>query len=569
MLRCPRFVGVFVLAFVCIAFLAPSVSADTVKKTYSAEDVRLHLEKFMEELPPEAKAYLAASAAACPPGGQANVIFTTPPNNNVNFIVEQCSLQCQTIAGNTANGDELCLKIFNVPQNATFNGNPIPGDGSDVACAADGNFSGTFCFRPDHTQSGIFSILFVLTDKVTTCSQTRIVTYIVNCETVQPEVTCPSPQTASLNADCQAVVPDFTLGAVATDNCTPNNLLVVTQNPPAGSLVGVGVHPIVITAMDACGNTGSCQTTLTVADNTPPTIVCPADVNVSNDPGQCSAVVSFVVDTTDNCPGITLVCSPASGSAFPVGTSPVTCTATDAAGNTATCSFNVTVNDTEAPVAICPADVNVSNDPGQCSAVVDYIASATDNCPGATILCSPASGSAFPVGTSPVTCTATDAAGNTATCSFNVTVNDTEAPVAICPPNITVHTDSGRCDGEEVSFSATGSDNCSGITTTCNPPTGSFFPVGVTSVSCLTSDGSGNEASCQFNVDVFVLRGDMDGNGLLTPPDPVLLLFCAFLGTGTCDLCFADLNCDGLLTPVDPVLEILVVFMGLQITCQP
>jgi hypothetical protein len=39
------------------------------------------------------------------------------------------------------------------------------------------------------------------------------------------------------------------------------------------------------------------------------------------------------------------VCSPASGSTFPVGTTTVTCTATDASGNTATCSFTVSVFD--------------------------------------------------------------------------------------------------------------------------------------------------------------------------------------------------------------------------------
>src|SRR5678815_3263159 len=54
-------------------------------------------------------------------------------------------------------------------------------------------------------------------------------------------------------------------------------------------------------------------------------------------------VVTFAVTTNDNCPGTTVVCAPPSGSCFPVGVTTVTCTATDQAGNTATCSFTVTV----------------------------------------------------------------------------------------------------------------------------------------------------------------------------------------------------------------------------------
>jgi hypothetical protein len=46
---------------------------------------------------------------------------------------------------------------------------------------------------------------------------------------------------------------------------------------------------------------------------------------------------------TDNCPGVTTVCTPAAGSVFAVGTTSVTCTATDTSGNTASCSFAVTV----------------------------------------------------------------------------------------------------------------------------------------------------------------------------------------------------------------------------------
>src|SRR5207245_1223724 len=103
-----------------------------------------------------------------------------------------------------------------------------------------------------------------------------------------------------------------------------------------------------------------------------------------------------------------VICSPASGSTFLLGTNTVSCSTTDACGNVASCSFSVTINDTENPViAACPANVVTSTDPDQCTAVVSYATpSATDNCPGVTVACTPASGIAFAKGTNIVTCTA-------------------------------------------------------------------------------------------------------------------------------------------------------------------
>ncbi|MES9739726.1 HYR domain-containing protein [Peribacillus frigoritolerans] len=189
-------------------------------------------------------------------------------------------------------------------------------------------------------------------------------------------------------------------------------------------------------------NPGNGVVEITLIPNQPPTIQCPPDITVNNDPGQCSAEVTYTGTATDDCSGIASVTCTHNGTSttqtfpgnplevtytmtetFPVGTTMVTCTATDAAGSiSAPCSFTVTVNDTEPPVITCPADITVSNDPGQCGAIVTYPAPmVSDNCPGATAACSPASGTFFPVGMTAVTCTATDAVGNTSSCSFTVT----------------------------------------------------------------------------------------------------------------------------------------------------
>lgn len=156
-----------------------------------------------------------------------------------------------------------------------------------------------------------------------------------------------------------------------------------------------------------------------------PVITCPDDITAANDTNFCGSVVNYPTPmVTDNCIGATASCSPASGSFFPVGPTTVTCNLTDASGIIIdSCSFTVTVNDTQPPVIICPDNITVFNDPGSNGAMVNYPPpTVSDNCPGVTSVCTPASGSFFPPGTTIVTCTATDAAGNTSTCSFNVRV---------------------------------------------------------------------------------------------------------------------------------------------------
>jgi hypothetical protein len=150
---------------------------------------------------------------------------------------------------------------------------------------------------------------------------------------------------------------------------------------------------------------------------------CPTDIVVSNDTDQCGAVVNYTEPSGAGCGTVT--CNHPSGSFFAVGQTPVTCTSS--AGPS--CSFNVTVNDTQAPSISCPANITVNAIPGSCSAAVNFTVTATDNCGVPTVVTSKASGSVFSLGTTTVVATATDAAGNTKSCSFTVTVKDVGAPV--------------------------------------------------------------------------------------------------------------------------------------------
>ncbi len=229
-------------------------------------------------------------------------------------------------------------------------------------------------------------------------------------------------------------------------------------------------------------------------------ISCPANMSVSNDPSQCGAVVAYPAPITTGSCG-TVTCSPPSGSVFQVGTTTVNCSSQ--AGPS--CSFTVTVVDTEAPVLTCQANIVRGNDTSQCGATVSYGApTVTDNCGSGVgkVICSPASGSSFPVGTTTLTCSATDGAGNRGSCSFTVTINDTQAPTIACPANVVAPSAPGLCSAT-VSYAApTISDNCSGATVVCTPPSGSTFVKGVTAVSCIATDAAGNTATCGFTVTV-------------------------------------------------------------------
>ena len=197
--------------------------------------------------------------------------------------------------------------------------------------------------------------------------------------------------------------------------------------------------------------------------NRPPVITCPANITTSTDAGMCSAVVTFTATAMDTDP-VTKACTPPSGTAFPKGTTTVQCVATDSQGATDTCSFTITVNDTENPVIACPANITVGNDPGLCSATVNPgTATATDNCPGVTVNGTRNDGqplnAPYPVGTTLILWKATDTSNNMASCTQTIVVNDVEAPVitasveesCLWPPN---H------DLTNVGLSLAVSDNC-------------------------------------------------------------------------------------------------------------
>ena len=387
--------------------------------------------------------------------------------------------------------------------------------------------------------AGTTTITWTATDgsgNTAQCTQSIIVT-----EAQVPVITC-NPAINVFN-DVNQCGASLTIPApLASDNCPGVTVTGVRDDAqPLGAIYPIGQTIITWTAEDASNNTAFCTQIVNVVDQQDPTIFCPGNITMNVDPGQCSAVVTYTAVTLDNCPGATVSFSPISGSTFTLGNHTVIATATDASGNTAICAFTVTVVDNEPPSITCPSNITMPNAPNQCGAIVTFpAATAQDNCAGVTIGYSPSSGSFFPVGTTQVTATATDQAGNTSSCSFTVTVQDTQAPTINCPVSVSASAEFGLC-GANVPFVVTYNDNCGGATVQFQShQSGSFFPVGTTLVTVIVQDLAGNTNTCSFNVTVTDNQAPTPNVASL----PTIIGTC----TATASAPTATDNCDGTIT---------------------
>jgi HYR domain len=236
----------------------------------------------------------------------------------------------------------------------------------------------------------------------------------------------------------------------------------------------------------------------------------PANMTVAAT-GQSGATVTYTAPTaTDEEAGATVSCDHPSGSVLPVGTTNVTCRAsdTDDSNSPVSATFTVTVTpvaDADLALAGVPANMTVAAT-GQSGASVTYTApTATDEEAGATVSCDHPSGSVLAVGTTNVTCLASDADDSNSPVSaiFTVTVTDSDLALSGVPANITTPLTSPS--GALVTYTApTATDEEPGATVACDHPSGSTFGLGTTAVACTATDGddSNSLVSGTFNVTV-------------------------------------------------------------------
>lgn len=277
-----------------------------------------------------------------------------------------------------------------------------------------------------------------------------------------------------------------------------------TCSPRSGTTFKRGTTAVTCTSSDATGNSATRQFNVVVVDATGPVIA--AHANVTAEAANASGVVvNYTAPTWTDESGEsgTATCSPASGALFAIAETVVTCSAADTAGNTGSTTFTVRVLDTTPPVLGAKPDVAASATTSAGAVVTFSPPSAHDLVDGArTPTCSPASGSTFALGSTLVTCAASDTRGNSASTTFRVSVSDTTAPVLAQRANVTAEATSTR--GAQVSYAAPAyADDVSGTgNATCAPASGALFPIGATLVTCTATDAAGNVATSTFHAHV-------------------------------------------------------------------
>ena len=418
------------------------------------------------------------------------------------------------------------------------------------------------------------------------------IAYIVDVNDYEPpSINCPSNVTVSTSTgantdqepgDCGAVVRGINADP-ATDNCPSPTInysisgatMANGNGDASGNFFYTGVNTVVYRIFDhgVPVNKDTCVFTVTVEDDEIPTILCPQNVTIGTDPGECSALYNYDVEYDDNCYGVNAM-------GFADEFEPGNWTISNSNGG------NGFVDESDAPNSIIitgselgpisPSnntdycitipgdyggtlafdwDYNTSDDDGpfydKFGYVVDGVFTQLTNDAGSTtqnglvsIMLMPgqtfcfrilstdqafgsavtiamsftymesinptvaqnaglASGAVFPLGTTTNTFTVTDNNDNTASCSFTVTVEDTEDPTIECPDDIVVPLKPLECEAEIV-FDATAADNCPGVTyeVSTDLESGDLFPIGVNEVVFVATDNAGNTASCSFTVTI-------------------------------------------------------------------
>jgi len=259
-------------------------------------------------------------------------------------------------AGNSASDNQIITVIdptsptITSPADLAFQcASEIPAANSGDATAAD-NCAAPTVTVADVSNNGagsaasplIITRTFTATDAAgNTASDSQTITVV---DSTAPSVSAPADATYQ----CASNVPGANAGnATASDNCGTANVTVSeTNNGGVGSIASPLVITRTFTATDAVGNSASDSQVITVIDNTPPVISCPANIVVQlplNSSATSMAVSYPAATATDNCSSPAVTTNVASGSVFPVGTTTVTATATDDKGNSSSCQFTVTV----------------------------------------------------------------------------------------------------------------------------------------------------------------------------------------------------------------------------------
>jgi len=380
---------------------------------------------------------------------------------------------------------------------------------------------GTPTITSTHNSGDLFPIgqTTVVLTATDGCGNTATCSFVItvrdDCCNKPPVITCPTDYQGCPSSSTDPAVtgsPSVTKGHPTCDDpVVTRRDTFVTQGP----CIGAAVIDRIWTATDPNNPnlSATCTQRITLVDNVDPTITnCPSDTTLSPNV-DCEAQVFWNNPTvSDNCGTPSITSTHNSGDLFPIGQTTVVLTATDGCGNTATCSFVITVRDdccNKPPVIACPTDYqgcpSSSIDPAVTGSPSVTKGHPTCDDPIVTrrdtfVTQGPCAGAA--VIDRIWTATDPNNPNLSATCTQRITLKDDVDPTLNnCPGNITAQANED-CIAIVTWTPPTASDNCAGVVLSSTHSSGDTFQVGTTTVIYTATDGCGNTATCSFDVEV-------------------------------------------------------------------
>jgi hypothetical protein len=377
--------------------------------------------------------------------GPVPVVCTPPPNSLFPLGPTTVSCSARDAAGNVASGSfkitlvDTTPPVLHVPGNVTTPPDSPSGATLSFIVSASDAIDGPVpvtCTPPSGSlfPVGATTVTCSATDHAGNSDSRSFRVTVAVPDTTPPVLTIPTGITAIAIGVTGTIVSFAATALDASDGVVP-----VTCTPPSGTLFAPGNTTVTCSASDAAGNVATRSFIVGVAlpaDTMAPVLTVPSGITITAPNGSGASVSYAATAIDDHDPTVPVVCVPPSGTLFGIQVTTVTCTARDLAGNVTTKSFTVTVlappSDTTPPVITTPGTITAEAKSAS-GARVTYTVTARDNVDGTVgVTCTPASGTLFKIGTTSVSCSASDSKGNRATATFLVKVVDRTAPSVSC-----------------------------------------------------------------------------------------------------------------------------------------
>ncbi|RKH65226.1 HYR domain-containing protein [Corallococcus aberystwythensis] len=319
-------------------------------------------------------------------------------------------------------------------------------------------------------------------------------------EDAAPTFVCPATQDVPSNLPWGTVVHNLVPAMVGHQGP-----FTIRSTAPEGSVLPLYQPvPVHYQYEDARGRIAACVITMTSRDMQAPSFEsCPTGLDVGTRSPQGHTFFYPNAAVKDETSDVLITYSPENGSVLPLGTTVVTMTAKDSAGNASTCSFPVTVRDGQAPGAACKvSEVRVEAEGPQGAHAYWPEATPTDSISAqVSVTSTHASGDLFPLGLTRVQVTSVDEAGNSTTCEIQVRVRDSRPPLLTCPQDQTLTTAVMSGTRAEYPF-ASAEDAVSAAELSYSPVVGTPLAPGLHAVQVTAIDEAGNASLCNFHVTV-------------------------------------------------------------------